>query len=134
MLGLTYDEQMEWRENLTRELSVRTNKSVKLYHPPRYYTYDFQRHKTEKEVMKWDLEHLKLCQIMVVNLNGIKDSIGTIYEIATANAVNSLCDKHIYILAFGDDNNLHPWIKESIFRYEESIEKIAEYIAEYLLV
>lgn len=135
MAGLTYNQQMEWREKLERLVREKTDKPVTFIQPPKFYSYSYPSHKTEKEVMDWDLEHLKECDIVAVNLEGVTQSIGTHFELATANAINQTGHKHIYTIGFNkSDQNLHPWIELSLHRYEETIEQAADYIVEYLMV
>ncbi len=135
MYGLSYKEQMEWRNNLENELYKKSSEDFKCIHPPVYYSYDSPSHLTEKEIMDWDLNHLKDCNIMVVNLNKIETSIRTMYEVAMANALNQSGHKHIYIIGFGHTNKpLHPWLELSLHRKEDTVEAATEYIASFLLI
>lgn len=135
MAGLTYKQQMEWREKLEKLVYERTSDPVKFIHPPRFYSYSYPTHKSEREVMDWDLGHLKECDIVAVNLEGITTSIGTHFELATVNALNQSGNKHIYTIGFNkSDQNLHPWIELSLHRYENTIEEAADYIAQYLII
>lgn len=135
MNGLSYTEQMEWRNHLEDNLYKASNEDFKCIHPPVYYSYDCPSHLTEKEVMDWDLNHLKDCDIMVVNLNQIETSIGTLFEVAMANTLNQSGHKHIYIIGFGHtDKPLHPWLELSLHRKEHTIEAVTEYITNFLLI
>lgn len=135
MYGLTYKQQMEWREKLERLVWDKTNETIKFIHSPMYYSYLSPTHKSEREVMDWDLEHLRECDIMAVNLEGITTSIGTHFELATVNALNQSGNKHIYTIGFNkSDQNLHPWIELSLHRCEDTIEEAADYIAQYLII
>ncbi len=134
MSGIPFEEQMSWRHEIQRKIEDRTDEYIKFIHPPLFYAYDSPSHKSEKEVMDWDLEHLKACDIVTVNLNGITDSTGTLYELATANAMNSTGHKHIYVVGFvSPDTKLHPWIELSLHRKEATIDGAVDYICSYLL-
>lgn len=134
MLGLTYQEQMDWRYKIENMIENKTDQLIKFIHPPLVYNYIEPSHKTEQEVMNWDLSHLKDCDIVIVNLEEIESSIGTIFEMAAANELNHSGHKHIYIVGFGHtDKSLHPWIELSLHRKEDTLEDAADYVAEYLL-
>lgn len=133
MGGLTYDEQMEWRLHLQNEIEGMTDANVKFIHPPNYYRYDKTYHKSEKEVMDWDLSHAINSDIVVVLLSNIHDSIGTHIEIGAINTANRM-GKQIYIIGVGRSDTAHPWIDLNLHRQEDNIEDAADYIAKYLLV
>lgn len=135
MSELTYREQMGWRNNVEKLLIDSSDEDLKFIHPPLYYSYEDPLHISEQEVMNWDLQHLRDCEIMIVNLDRIEESIGTIYEIATANILNQTGHKFIYIIGFGHtDKPLHPWIELSLHRKEATLENVVEYILNFLTV
>lgn len=134
MKGISLEEQMEWRIRLKDELEINWEKKFVYIMPPTFYNYAQKVHKTEREVKEWELSQLAKCDVMVVNLDDIEKSIGTITELATAVAVNNLTDRHIYIIGIGENKDLHPWISDSIFRFEPDVESAAEYISDYLLI
>lgn len=134
MSGLSYDEQMSWRENFERIIKIRITKNIELIHPPRFYNYENRIHKNEREVKEWELNHLRDADIVVVNLDGINSSVGTHYELSFVDAINSFGNKHIYVIGIGNTDNLHPWINLSLFRVEHTIEDAVEYIATHLLI
>lgn len=134
MAGLTYNKQMDWRYKIEKGIESKTDQLIKFIHPPLYYNYIEPSHKTEREVMDWDLSHLKDCDIVVVNLEGITESTETHFELATANAINASGCKHIYVVAFGEpEKSLHPWIELSLHRRENTLEEAVDYIVNYLL-
>lgn len=134
MLGLTYQDQMSWRHEAEREIERKSDELIKFIHPPLFYNYDTPTHKTEREVMDWDLSQVKDCDIIVVNLEGITESIGTHYELATANVINTTSIKHIYVIGFGNPGvELHPWIEQSLHRREDTLDAATDYICRYLL-
>lgn len=141
MSGLSFSEQFDWRREIDRlikdrceDLSIPTC-SVRFIHPPLYYQYDKCWHQSEKEVKNWELHQVRDSDIVVVNLDGIESSVGTHFELATVDAVNSFGHKHIFVIGVGNPNQeLHPWIELCLHRRESNFEDAAEYIANYLLV
>ena len=131
MKGLTFEEQYVWRKRLEWYLSFADRKYA-FFHPPEYYNYEQQFHKSEREVKEFELNNLRECDVMVVNLHKIEDSIGTHMELGYANAMNSFGGKHIYVIGFGD-NEVHPWIEDSLFRREKDIVAVSEYIKSYFI-
>lgn len=133
MSGLDYDEQMDWRwkiESLVRVMSD----NVIFVHPPRYYRYGASLHKTEREVMLWDLNQIRESDIVVVNLDNIKDTVGTHMELGFIEALNQTGNKHIFVVGIGKPDVDHPWLNEVLFRREDTVEKAASFISSYLLV
>lgn len=134
MGGLTYEQQMLWRSQIEHLVKKQTDKSVNFIHPPMFYQYGQNYHKSEREAMIWDISQIKDSDIVVVDLNTIADSIGTHIELGIAEAMNEFGYKHIHVIGIGEPNTDHPWISLTTLRIEPTIEKAAEYIVNYLLV
>lgn len=135
MGGSPLHEQTAWRYELERLIKEKApDKSVIFVHPPDYYNYDTQKHKTENEERVWALSQLKDSDIVVVNLSNISSSIGTIMELATADAMNQFGYKHIHVVGVGKPETDHPWISSSLLRQEDDLRDAADYITEYLLI
>ena len=128
---VSLDEAMAWRDELSLWFETHSDKKMKLIHPPLFYNYERKNHKTEKEIKDWELTQLKKCSVAVVNLDKINDSVGSHYELATADMINRM-GGDIFIIGFGNTENVHPWILDSMFRIEESIADIGYYILDYL--
>lgn len=135
MSGLTFAQQMEWRSNIEHEVRIRAYYSadVKFIHPPMFYNYEEDNQQSEREILEWEMAQLHDCDIVVVNLDGIEDTTGSHMELGAVHGINMFGDKHIFVIGLGKDENLHPWIKESCIRIEDSCSKVAEYICNYLL-
>lgn len=131
MKGLTFDEYYSWRKRLQWYLS-NGDTTYKFFHPPEFYNYEQNLHKSEREVKEFELNQLRQCDVMVVNLANIESSIGTHMELGYVNAVNSFGGKHIYVIGFGE-NEVHPWIEDSLFRREKNVADTAEYIKGYFI-
>lgn len=124
---------MAWRWELERAVRERVE-NVILVHPPRYYRYDASFHKTEREVMQWDLSQIRDSHIVVVNLENISQSIGTHMELGFIEALNQTGDQHIYVIGVGIPDVDHPWLNEILHRREDTVAEAADYITTYLLV
>lgn len=141
MAGLELNEQMAWRTEA--ELWVRDKAvfagipqdKIKFIHPPTFYRYETNYHQSEKEVKDWELNQIRNCDAVIVNLDDVKSSVGTHYELATVDAVNAFGDKHIFVIGVGGANeDLHPWIEETLHRRESNFQDAADYIVNYLLI
>ena len=135
MSGISFIEQMMWRSRIESEIksSLDCGQSVKFIHPPLYYNYEENNHKTEREILEWEMTQVHDCDILIVNLDGIEDTTGSHMELGAVQGINRFGDKHIFVVGLGKPENLHPWIKESCIRIEDDYAKAAEYIVEYLL-
>lgn len=135
MKDVSYATQLEWRVKIANCIRQKTDKKITFIHPPLYYNYEEKGYKSEHEIKEWELNQVKNSDILIVNLDGINDSIGSHFEISAAETINSLTDKHIYIIGIGQSKEpLNPWIKLSLLRQETDFDKAAEYIADYLLI
>ena len=120
------EEYMFWR----RKIVALYNDVADVFDPSEFYSYEEQMHKTEKEIMEYELYNLKRCDFVILNLDRIHESIGSIMEIAVAN------ENNIPIIAFGSLDkyeHLYPWLKECILRHETSMPETIEYINKYFL-
>lgn len=134
MAGLTYDEMMSWRYRIARNIKNRTDKPIKFIHPPLYFVPGDYPQEREGKVKEWDINQVKNSDIVIVCLDGVNTSAGTHFELSMVDAINSMTDRHIFVVSVGDEENgLHPWIADSIHYRATSFEDAAEYIVTYLL-
>lgn len=135
MSGLPFEEQMEWRRRIEEEIMKLTDAPIQFIHPPLYFRYDLQLHKSENEVKQWEISQIRDSDIVIVNLDGINSSVGSHFELSMIDAVNSFGNRHIHAIGVGKANEkLHPWIELTLLRCEEEYAAAAEYIATYLLI
>ena len=133
MAGLNTEEMNEWRQQFIKIISpCAENYNVKLtcVNPCKYYNFEEIRYQSQMEVMKFDLAKVWQSDILVVNIDGLSTSIGTIIECYDA------WDSGIPVLAFGDKDsykNLHPWIKNCITRCDPSMLETIEYIKDFYM-
>ena len=135
MSGLTFDEMNSWRKRIEDTLKIKsgfTGVPIEVINPVKYYNFEEKRHQTEKEVEEFDLSHVISSNIVIVNLDGLKDSVGTIIELHDAHYHNK-----IPVIAFGSRetyDKLHPWVQNNITRVEEDIAGVVNYIRDFYLI
>ena len=134
MGGLTYEEMNGWRIDASinlLDMAGCSGKKINVVNPVSYYNFEEKRHQSEIEVEDFDLKHVISSDIIIVNLDGLKDSIGTIIELHDAHYHH-----RIPVIAFGDKKlykNLHPWIKNDITRVEDNIDDVVAYIRDFYM-
>ena len=135
MSGLTFEEMSEWRnETLVKLYNAAKFNGAKInvIHPVMYYNFVEKRHQSEIEVEEFDLAHVISSDIIIVNLDGLSSSIGTIIELHDAHYHH-----RIPVIAFGNKglyDNLHPWVKNDITRVEDNIDDVVAYIRDFYLI
>ena len=139
MSGLTHSEMNNWRVQLKNKLKELKNSrflfdnyDLQIINPVDFYNFEEIKHQSEKEIEEYDLAHVVSSDIIVVNLEGLNSSIGTIIELHDANY-----HRKIPVIAFGDRElyeQLHPWVKNNITRVENDIEHVVEYIRNFYLI
>lgn len=132
MGGLSYQEQMEWRNRIETVVRAKTDKSLVFIHPPNFYQYNDGVDETEK--MVWEMSQIRDSDIVIVDLSTIKDSIGTLIEMGFIIGINQFGYKTKHIIGLGKPNTNHPWIQMGILHREDTPEDLADYIINYLLV
>lgn len=130
MTGLTYEEQTCWREQIEKRLNEVYKSELYNVHtinPVKYYNFKERRHKTEREVMSFDLHKVRSSNLVIVNFNAPK-SLGTMAELAVAH------EHHIPIIGLNEGKKeLHPWAECMCERIFDNMEEMLLYIAEFYL-
>lgn len=124
--GIPLQEQKGWRDYLKKQLEDTGN--FKVLSPCDYYSYEKKEHKSEREIMNWELNYVKNSDIIIVNLDKADSSVGTIMELATAHNLGKP------IIGYGKLEGHHPWIQEVIWRTEDSLENVIYYISRYFAI
>ena len=134
MYGLPFECSNQWRIKLKRKLyeiaETGTESNLTIINPNDYYNFKTRSHKSEKEIMQYDLNHVRSSDIIIINLSDVNTSIGTAIELYVATQHN------IPVLAWGSSiewENTHPWLKECISRVESTMDDLCEYIKDYYL-
>lgn len=134
MGGLSFKEMNDWRDDAFQKLlkqSEMYSTKLDIINPVLYYNFEEKRHQTEIEVEEFDLAHVISSDIIIVNLVGLSNSIGTIIELHDAHYHHK-----IPVIAFGNKelyDNLHPWIKNDITRVENNIDDVVAYIRDFYM-
>lgn len=131
MTGVSWEEQTKWRRQFQNAIKFGDydyEKKVAFFDPTQYYNFEEKRHKSEREIMEFDLYNLRNSDLVLVNLgnNGDK-SIGTSMELMLAKEL------HIPVIAFNSNKEIHPWISEACLRICENIKEAVEYVVEFYL-
>lgn len=118
MSDISIEEQNNWRQHIENKLSM----NFILCNPVKYYNFENKNHKTEKEIMKFDLYKVKNSDIVLVNFKNHK-SLGTMAELAIAYEYG------IPIIGINADNeDLHPWQIEMTNRLCDSMEEAINHL------
>ena len=134
MGGLSFEEMSGWRNDTFSkllEMAGYYDTKLNVVNPVLYYNFEEKRHQSEIEVEEFDLGHVISSDIIIVNLDGLSDSIGTIIELHDAHY-----HRRIPVIAFGDKklyDKLHPWVKNDITRVENSIDDVVNYIRDFYM-
>jgi len=130
MSGLSFDEMNNWRKEITALLKDKTDtsKPLNIINPVHYYNFEMDRSTyTDKEVMEFDLWAVRNSKLIIVNFD-YPDSIGTAIELYEAT------QKQIPVIAYGGlDVDVHPWIKQCVTKWCETMEDVVEYIVDFYL-
>ena len=129
-----FDKSNSWRLHCKSELNsfahnFYTNYSLKIINPNDYYNFKDSpaRYKTQREVMEYDLNHVRTSNLIIVNFNDVY-SLGTMAELAIAYELK------IPIIGLNkDDLELHPWQIEMTNRIFNDLDKLLDYIEQYYL-
>ena len=128
-------EAKEWR-NKVKEYFEKYSLNFECISPTDYYEIDGGYHKSEREVMRFDLRKVRESDIMLVNLKDIRQSIGSNDEIFYAYMSGKPIIGFIEDEFSGDElvDYVHEWKYEQIDRIEtgeNALGKACEYIKNY---
>lgn len=127
--GLSFEERNKWRLQIIKAIKYNNEweKNPIFFNPVDYYNFEEVQHKTEKEIMEFDLYNLRNSDLVVVNFNEPK-SIGTAMELMLANEL------HIPIIGLNKDKKeLHPWLECCCNRICDDIRELVSHVVEYYL-
>lgn len=130
MGNLSFEEQSKWRKNISEAIKTEgtdSEKKASIFNPVNYYNFEINSHKSEKEIMEFDLYNLRNSNLVIVNFNDEK-SIGTAMELMLAKEYN------IPVIAFGaGDKQIHPWLTECCTRVCDSMREVVDHIIQFYL-
>lgn len=130
MSGLSLDEQMKWRNQIRNEIKFNnsdTKKTPSFISPPDYYSPSTTEHKSEREVMEFELNYVRKADLVIVNFN-VPKSIGTAMELMLAKEYN------IPVIGINaDGHELHPWLELCTTRMCDNIREVVNHVVNFYL-
>lgn len=130
MSGLSFEEQTKWRQKVKDAIlygGYDYDFSPVFIDPTRYYNFEEISHKSEKEVMNFDLNKVRTSDLIVVNFND-PSSLGTMAELAVAY------EHRIPIIGMNNSGKiLHPWQIEFCNRICDDMYELVSHIVEFYL-
>lgn len=131
MAGISWEEQTEWRQRVKRAIKSRyyaNEKKIAFFDPTQFYNFKEKAHKSEKEIMEFDLYNLRNSDLVIVNFgNGGNKSIGTSMELMLAKELR------IPVIAFGHNEETHPWMLETCSRVCDDIDEVVSHVVDFYL-
>lgn len=121
----------QWREDVKRYVKELYD-DITIISPTDYFDIGKKYHKSESEVMRFDLRMVRESNVILVNLKDLHTSLGTSDEIFYAFISGKP------VIGFLEDEseikNIHPWKVEQIDRIEtgnDSMKRAIDYIYRY---
>ena len=119
-------QPLVWRQKAKELLED----SFSVIDPTYYFNYGSNEHKTEKEIMRFDMRKVLYSDVILVNLKDLDKSLGTSDEILLSYLNN------IPVIGFYNSENIlvHPWKIEQIDRIETgntALSNACDYIMNY---
>ena len=125
----------EWRAYCKDYFKVFSDSFV-VFSPTDYYMYGANYHKSDYEIFRFDLMQTKKSDVVLVNLNDVRKSIGTCIEVYEAYR------SEIPVIGFLDEDipherlavTIHPWVYCCVDRIETgagSLDRCLNYIKNY---
>lgn len=133
MGSLNFEEQSRWRQQIMDAIkyNYECEKKPIFFNPVNYYNFTEVRHRSEREIMEFDLNALRHSDLVIVNFNDPENdpkSVGTISELAIAYELK------IPIIGINSDGKeLHPWLTEFTSRMCDSLREAVEHTVDFYL-
>lgn len=130
MSGISFDEMTKWRKQFCDAIKYEDydyEKTPVFFDPTRYYNFEEGLHKSEHEIMEFDLNALRRSDLVVVNFNE-PSSIGTAMELMLAKELN------IPVIGLDrDKKEIHPWLKCCCNRMCDSMRELVSHVVDFYL-
>ena len=104
----------EWRETVEAWFKAFCE-DVVIINPCNYYSFDEKLHKTDAEIRRFDLHKVRCSDVVLVNLDHITDSVGTLNEIFLADELG------IPVIGFYEFNGEHDMFHNDKYKEESWI-------------
>lgn len=82
--------------------------------------------------MQFDLNMVRQSDIVIANVDGISDSIGTAIEVYEANRLNIPVIAYTYSGVVND--TIHPWTQECLSTVQMTTYELIDYVRDYYMV
>ena len=120
-----FDEGNEWRVDLKNQIEQISEGKVICCNPNDHFNFlDKNDYLNEREIMEYDLYRVRKSDVVIVNFNDPK-SIGSACEMSVAHELKipiiGLCEN-------GENEFLHPWLKEFCTRIFTDREELVLYL------
>ena len=130
MSGLSFEEQTKWRRQFKDAIKFgdyNYEKKVSFFDPTQYYNFEEKVHKSEREIIEFDLYNLRNSNLIVVNFNN-PNSLGTMAELILAK------EYRIPVIGWNSSNKeLHPWLEGCVTRMCSNIREVVSHVVEFYL-
>ena len=125
-----FDESNEWRLDIKRRVEENSYNKLKCCNPNDHFNFlDDYGYKTQREIMNFELHKIRNSNALIVNFNDPK-SIGSACEMAVASEnripIIGLCEN-------GEENIIHPWLKEFCERIFTNREELVLYMFKHYI-
>ena len=129
------DKAEKWRKYIKQYFKDYSD-NFKVISPTDYYLYGKNYHKSDKEVFRFDLHKVKTSDLVLVNLNDIRKSIGSCIEVYEAYKSDIPVVGFLYNRLPLDEmiKLIHPWVYCCVDRIEigeDSMIRACDYIMDY---
>ena len=130
MTGISLEEQLKWRNKVRDAIKFGDydlSKEPIFFSPPDYYSPETNEHKSEKEVMEFELSNLRKSDLVIVNFVN-PQSIGTAMELMLAK------ENHIPVIGLNmNGKELHPWLIECCTRICNDMYEVVNHVIKFYL-
>ena len=124
------DEGKGWRKKATEALYQAASwkeSRISVIDPLDYFSYKEQNNKSHKQVKNYYMSRIRKCDIVLVNLEGTNESIGTAQEVQFA------VDNNVVVIGFNAGKG-YPWIEEVDCQVVfQTLFEAVDYIRDYYL-
>lgn len=125
-----FDDSNEWRVDIKSQIEEISAGKIKCCNPNDHFNFlNESDYDSQKEIMNYDLYKVRNSDAIIVNFNDPK-SIGSACEMAIA------FDRRIPIIGLcenGEEDSLHPWLKEFCERIFTDREELVLYLIQHYI-
>ena len=100
--------------------------NLKIFDPDEFFDYDWdnQYQKSDRQIREYYFQGIKKAEVVLVNLNGTKSSIGTGCEVTYANCHD------VPVVGWGNQD-VYPWVRDMCTVVFDTLEEALGYLSVY---